>query len=59
MKVFSDKSGEIIKILIICTKVHLLSKIANTLKLIGLFLLFQTLNIPDAYQDERFDPAVS
>ena len=40
MKVFSDKSGEIIKILIICTKVHLLSKIANTLKLIGLFLLF-------------------
>ena len=59
MKVFSDKSGEIIKILIICTKVHLLSKIANTLELIGLFLLFQTLNIPDAYQDERFDPAVS
>ena len=29
MKVFSDKSGEIIKILIICTKVHLLSKIAK------------------------------
>ena len=40
MKVFSDKSGEIIKILIICTKVHLLSKIANTLELLGLFLLF-------------------
>ena len=40
MKVFSDKSGEISKILVICTKVHLLSKIANTLKLIGLFLLF-------------------
>ena len=37
--VFSDKNGETIKILIICTKVHLLSKIANSLKLIGLFLL--------------------
>ena len=40
MKVFSDQSGEMIKILTICTKVHWLSKIANSSKLIGLFLLF-------------------
>ena len=40
MKVFSDESGDMVKILIICTKVHWLRKIANSLKLIGLFLLF-------------------
>ena len=32
MKVFSDESGDMVKILIICTKVHWLCKIANSLK---------------------------
>lgn len=28
-------------------------------KSIYFLLIFQTLNIPDAYKDERFDPSVS